>query len=202
MATGQTTYIQHCDPDILIPQHISRRALISATFFLYVSIVAYVLDYPVTCVLLGSVYITTLLHWNAVKYIGTIKIVDSALATTIILKLTFVDRYRWCTKFHQYWMYVFYILVCGFATNEYLLYMQVTRFSNKVVYTKSLYTIWPLTLLNYTNPNTYKRERAYYRSTYTHMFFIHIFPTTISAMFATISYQQCNWPCIGDNYSE
>ena len=195
MTTIPTVYKQHCDPHILIPQHISRRAFISATFLLNNSIIAYVLDYQVLCVLLGFVYVTTLLHWNAVKYKGIIKTLDTVIATTTILYLTFIDRYRFCPKHQEYWLYVFGAIVCGFTMNEYLLYMQVTRYSNQVKYIKNNYETWPLTLLNYTNPNTYNRELAYYRSTYTHMFFVHILPLVMSSIFAIISHYQCNWKC-------
>jgi len=202
MSSSVIRYKQHCDPDILIPQHISRRACISATFFLYVALLAHVLKYPVMCILLGFVYVLTLLHWNAVKHTGKIKTIDTTMANITVLYITFIDRYRWCPDYQRYWMHVFYIIICGFLTNEYLLHMQVTRFSNKIVYIENKYTRWPLNLLNYTNPNTAERERAYYRSTYTHMFFIHVLPTTMSATFAILSHYQCNWTCDSDNYSE
>jgi hypothetical protein len=191
-----SVYRQHCDISILIPQHISRRAFISAPLLLYNSVLAYSLNYKIICILLGSVYITTILHWNAVKYSSKIKTIDTVLANITILHLTFVDSYRFCPDHQQYWMYVFYIILGGFAMNEYLLYMQVTRFSNTVVYVENTYTKWPLSLLNYTNPNTYERELAYYRSTYTHMFFVHIVPSVISFLFGILSHYQCNWKCI------
>lgn len=188
-------YKQHCDADILIPQHISRRALISATFFLYNSVLAYVLDYRVMCILLGTVYVSTILHWNAVKYRGTIKTVVSSLAVITIARLTFVDSYRFCPIYQQYWMYVFSTIIGGFIVNEFLLYMQVTRYSNKITNIENQYGVWPLTLFNYTNPNTYARELAYYRSSHTHMFFIHILPSITSSIFGILSHYQCNWKC-------
>jgi len=186
-------YAQQQDPDILIPQHISRRAFISATFLLHNSILSYVLNYQVMCVLLGFVYITTLLHWNAVKYSGIIKTVDTVLANITIVYLTFVDSHRFCPIYHKYWNYVFSTTIGGFVVNEGLFYMQVTRYSNKVKYIETQYDFWPLTLLNYTNPNTYKRELAYIRNTHMHMFFVHIFPSISSAIFAILSHYQCNW---------
>lgn len=132
------------------------------------------------------------MHWNAVKYHGIIKTVDTVLANITIVRLTFVDSYRFCPIYHQYWMYVFSFIIGDFAINEGLLYMQVTRYENRVKYIENKYETWPLTLLNYTNPNTYKRELAYYRSTYTHMFFVHILPSVMSAIFAILSHYQCN----------
>lgn len=114
------------------------------------------------------------------------------LANITIVRLTFVDSYRFCPIYHQYWMYVFSFIIGDFAINEGLLYMQVTRYENRVKYIENKYETWPLTLLNYTNPNTYKRELAYYRSTYTHMFFVHILPSVMSAIFAILSHYQCN----------
>uniref|UniRef100_A0A6C0HHA1 Uncharacterized protein n=1 Tax=viral metagenome TaxID=1070528 RepID=A0A6C0HHA1_9ZZZZ len=188
-------YKQHQDPNILIPQHISRRAFVSATFFLQNCILAYALEYRVLCILMGSVYIATLLHWNEVKYHGILRTVDTMLANIAVLYLTFIDSYYFCPIYQQYWFYVFGSAIGGFAVNQYLLHMQITRYSNQVKYIANQYETWPLTLLNYTNPNTYNRELAYLRNTHMHMFFIHILPSISAAIFAILSHYQCNWTC-------
>ena len=58
MATEQTIYTQHCDPVILVPQHISRRACVSGIFMLYNCIYAYSVDYPLMSFLLEVPYLT------------------------------------------------------------------------------------------------------------------------------------------------
>ena len=195
MASKQIIYTQHCDPVILVPQHISRRACVSGIFMLYNCIYAYSVDYPLASFLLGCVYITTLLFWNKVTFTGFIKTLDICIANVLVVRLTFVDSYRWCPEYTRYWKYVYCIALGSYAINEYLLYRQVRRFSNKVMHIEDKYTRWPLSLLNYTNPNTAERERAYYRSTYNHIFFIHFLLQIIAYLFVTLSYHQCNWTC-------
>jgi len=194
MTSIPTVYKQHDDHHILIPQHISRRAFISATFLLNNSILAYVLNYPVLSILSGLLYITTLLHWNAVKHWGIIRIIDAILANTTILYLTFISSAQFCPIYQQYMFYVAGFVGSSFAINKYMLHMQVTYYSNRIIYIGE-YETWPLTLLNYTNPNTYTRELAYIRNVYIHMFCVHIFPSIMSSIFVILSHYQCNWKC-------
>ena len=202
---------QHTDKIILIPQHISRIALFSVQFVLFVCYLAYIYEYTRLCILLFGLYVSSILHWNKVQHKGIVKTIDIILANSVFMHVTIFD----CNRFiHKYiWYITAVISVSGFITNEYLFYHQVLtplriypkgahgnftllnrpimgdlivqRCKNKKVGFISKY--WYFSL-DYTNPNTMNRELAYYRSTFTHMFFIHVLPTTVCAYLGVSSY--------------
>ena len=88
------------DDTIIIPQHISRHAFCSASFILFDSLLAFVLEYHVTGILLFFLYVSTMLHWNCVRRMSIIKIVDIILAISVLSYVTFVDIYRF-TPYYQ-----------------------------------------------------------------------------------------------------
>ncbi len=175
----------YCREHIRIPQHISRYAHLSATFFLYNSILAYVLKYRVLSFLLLCLYITTILHWNDCKY-GIIRNIDIIILCVTLAYVTFIESHNIFPKYRSYWFYLLGFVIIIHAINEYIFYMH-TRNSTEYVYVKHTYKTWPLTFLNYTEPNTYKRELAYTLATYLHMWFVHIIPSIVSAGFAILS---------------
>jgi len=85
---------QHTDNIILIPQHISRVALISVQFLIFVCYLAYIYEYNRLCVLLFGLYVSSILHWNKVKYEGIVKTIYILLANGVILHVTIFDCYR------------------------------------------------------------------------------------------------------------
>lgn len=176
---------QHTDTIVLVPQHISRIALFSVQFVLFVCYLAYIYEYNRLCILLFGLYVSSIFHWNKVQHKGIIKTTDIILANSVFIHVTIFD----CNRFiHKYiWYITASICVTGFITNEYLFYHQVLKNKNKRVTFTNKY--WYFSL-DYTNPNTMNRELAYYRSTFTHMFFIHILPTTVCAYCGISSYNQ------------
>jgi len=178
---------QHTDNIVLIPQHISRIALISVQFLLFVCYLAYIYEYNRLCVLLFGLYISSILHWNKIQYKGLIKTIDILLVNGVFLHVTIFDCYRFSNSHRFLWYNTAIISVVAFITNEYLFYHQVLKNKNKKVQFTDKY--WYFSL-DYTNPNTMNRELAYYRSTFTHMLFIHILPTTVCAYSGISSYNQ------------
>jgi len=178
---------QHTDNIILVPQHISRIALFSVQFILFVFYLAYIYEYNRLSVLLFGLYISSILHWNKIQYKGLIKTVDIILVNGVFLHVTIFDCYRFSKSHRFLWYNTAIICVVAFITNEYLFYHQVIKYKNKKVAFTDNY--WYFSL-DYTNPNTMNRELAYYRSTFTHMMFIHILPTTVCAYSGISSYMQ------------
>jgi hypothetical protein len=174
---------QHTDNIILIPQHISRIALFSVQLVLFVCYLAYIYEYTRLCILLFGLYVSSIFHWNKVKYEGIVKTIDILFANGVFIHVTIFD----CNRFiyRNIWYVTAVISIVGFITNEYLFYHQVLKYKNKRVIFTGKY--WYFSL-DYTNPNTMNRELAYYRSTFTHMFFVHILPTTVCAYLGVSSY--------------
>ena len=182
-------YLQHIDLDILVPQHISKNALYSAQAFIILSCVAFMYKYYNLFILLFMLYISSLLHWRKVKYFSLIKVIDIILAFLTISVITFYDITRFCPFYRNIWYYSVFIISTAFTTNEILFYYQILRYKNKII--DKPCKKYHYFSLEYTNPNTIQREFAYYRSTYTHMIFIHIVPSIVSSYCAIKSDYYC-----------
>lgn len=177
-----TMYLQHNDNDVLIPQHISRNAFYSIQLLLLNSLIAYKLNYNNSFYNLSILYVLSIIHWNKVKHRGIIKTLDTTMASYSMFCFTYFESNRFIRVYQQIWYLCVVFSLFGFFMNEYLLYYQVVNEKKTNIRSKFHYFS-----LQYTIPNTYERELAYYRSTYTHMFFLHIFPFTISGTFAILS---------------
>ena len=143
--------------EILIPQHISRKAFYSAQSFVLLSYLAYCLQFYKLGILSLCLYFSTLIHWNKVMRISVIKIIDIILTVTNVISVTFYDDDMFDEQNKIIWRYAMSITTIAFITNEVVFYISISN----------------------TLPNTIKRELVYYRSVYVHMFFLHFFqPST------------------------
>ena len=61
-----TVFLQHNDPYILIPQHISRQAFYSIQVLGFCIGAAYYTKYYITCLIISILYTTSMLHWNKI----------------------------------------------------------------------------------------------------------------------------------------
>jgi len=192
-----TIYLQHEDPEILIPQHISRKAFYSATGFLINAIISFIFDYKISAPLLFTLFVTTLLHWNKVKHKGIIKTIDIFFAVITSIYLLLVDSYRFCPEYQVYWFYGHYITVSAFVINECIFYLRTTPITIYIpfILRTSVFVPCSNVLTFYTKPNTYERELVYYINAYTHMFFCHIQPTVLFTIFSILSHYKCNKVC-------
>ena len=175
-------YLQHIDPIVLIPQHISRNAFYSIQMILIACGVAYFLEYYITFFLFFVIYITSLIHWNEVRYKSIVKNVDIALIIIGTLNLTLIESIKFI-EYRVVWFYFLPIFIGSFIMNERLLHYQVLIHKNEVIKDKTddkdKIVKFHYFSLEYTWPNTEARELAYYRSTYTHMFCIQICPFAV-----------------------
>jgi hypothetical protein len=175
-------FLQHNDQKILIPQHISRKAFFSIQTILVNMIIAYILKYNVTFYNLSILYVLSMIHWNKVKRKGLIKTLDTTMASYSMFYFTYIDSNRYLLVYQKLWYICVFCSLFGFFMNEYLLYYQILHERKNNIRSKFFYFS-----LEYTMPNTYERELAYYRSTYTHMFFLHVLPFTMSGTFAILT---------------
>jgi len=166
-------FVQHNDPLVRIPQHISRNAFYTSPFFLMSSYYVYSrMEHILLSSLLLAVFFTTVGHWNKVYYNSLIKTVDVFIALSILVVATFHDSYYLESYYRNTWLCSMSISICAFTINEYVLHIRITPNSreNKITIGN---TTW---VLKYIEPHTMEREQAYYLSTYVHMFFLHILP--------------------------
>ena len=162
------------DETTLIPYHISRYGCYSSGFIMAASIFAAMRKYYVTSLLAFIQSILSYLNWSHVKMFSIVKIMDIMVACFILLHVTFVDSAKFRPEYQQLWYITLVILLVVFVVNETLLYYQV----KSPVYNNITQPLWNNSYfsLTYTQPGTLEREYAYYRSTVTHISFIHMLP--------------------------
>jgi len=175
--------------DILIPQHISRRAFYSAPFILMDAIVGFYLGphYYRISSLMVCLFFTTLLHWNKVMTWekGHIKKIDIVLASTSILSLHLIEKHHFVSPYREIWNATFWLTCFLFLMNETLFYFQIYRYSlDKSTREPKKYHYFSLAV---SAPQTQYREYCYYRNVYTHMAVVHMLPATMSAYCAIMS---------------
>jgi len=158
------------DSTIIVPQHISRHAFCSAQFILFDSLLAFVLEYHILSCNLFLLYVSTMLHWNCVRRMTVIKIVDIILTVSSVSRMTFIDIVRFTPYYQTVWNVHVFIAIVMFVVNETLFYYQVTNSENRDKTNNHFHYF----SLKYTMPNSPAREMAYYRNVYTHMFFLHV----------------------------
>jgi hypothetical protein len=174
------------DDTIIIPQHISRHAFCSASFILFDSLLAFVLEYYVLGSILLLLYFSTMLHWNCVRRMSVIKIIDIVLAMSDMFHVTLIDSYRFTPYYRSVWWISTTSSFIMFVVNEILFYYQVSteKNPNRIMIKSSYFHYFSL---EYTPPNSQARELAYYRNVFTHMFFLHILPPCVSVICASRS---------------
>ena len=199
-------FVEHEDPQILVPRHISRNAFVSIQCFLLVCILAYQLEYYYVAVHLSFIYICSLLHWRCVYRTGLIKTIDTIIAFSFFIIFTLYDSARFY-EFRPMWISTALISTGMFTVNEVLLQYQVLyprEMPEMIVYTdRRIRWIRNYFSLTYTKPNTAAREWAYYRSVYTHMLFVHFLPTIVCAFcgVATSKYGRFDNPMLCEEFA-
>ena len=191
-----TVFLQHNDPYILIPQHISRQAFYSIQVLGFCIGAAYYTKYYITCLLISILYTTSMLHWNKIYYSSIIKKLDIFAVIVLVLNVTFYDSYYY-KEYKIYWFICCPLFILTFIMNETLFYYQVLKNGDKKNDDKKFHYF----SLQYTEPNTRERELAYYRSTYTHMLATHIIPFLVCLYCSVCSPYSPNLPDLPDSFS-
>ncbi len=171
---------------ILVPQHISRLAFYSAPLILFNSAIAHKYKYYALSACLTTLTITTILHWNKIKPDGIIRKIDTILASSTIAYGTYISL-SFSPVYRTVCITANVLAVNTFCVNNWLFYHQTQKKSKILVIANGPEQLeyennyWYFSLYP-TKPGSLSREQAYYRSTYTHLFFIHILPTIILSL--------------------
>ena len=194
-------FLQHNDPYILIPQHISRQAFYSIQVLGFCIGAAYYTKYYITCLLISILYTTSMLHWNKIYYSSIIKKLDIFAVIVLVLNVTFYDSYYY-KEYKIYWFICCPLFILTFIMNETLFYYQVLKNGDKKNGDKKNDDKkFHYFSLQYTEPNTRERELAYYRSTYTHMLATHIIPFLVCLYCSVCSPYSPYSPDLPDSFS-
>jgi hypothetical protein len=194
---------------LIVPQHISRVAFFSAPFLICAGVMSHIYNYVSLTICLSGLLITSIMYWNKIQKYSIIKMVDIGLAISVLLIMTGISMSDFDEQYKRLWNQTVFISIVMYFINNILFYYQIlpetiepfvpfVPFVPTVPFTEecnvdadidSVATsatqpsatesgYWYFSLVC-TRPNTADRERAYYRSTYTHMFFLHMLPTMI-----------------------
>jgi sensor histidine kinase YesM len=162
------------DERLLIPEYISRYGCYSSACIMVASIFAAIHKFYVISTMAFVQSILSYFNWRAVKMFSVVKMMDIILACLILLHVTFIDSAKFRPEYQRLWVFTLVIVLAIFTMNEFLLYYQVKT----PVYDSDPNNNQYFSLA-YTQPGTMEREYAYYRSTLTHICFIHILPVFV-----------------------
>lgn len=158
--------------ELLIPQHISIYGCYTSLCIFIGGIYAGMCQFYIPSMLAILLSITSYMNWKKVAMFSWIKIIDSIIASSLILYISFVDSYRFYPTTRFVWITAVGTVFVVFVINETLLYYQV----KKPIYVDDIpYSSYQYFSTYYTAPGTPQREYAEYRSTFTHIITIHIF---------------------------
>ena len=138
--------------EIITPQYISRQAFYTIPLFGITSLVAFLYDFQRISFCCFGVMLTSFAHWNIVKKNGIERNADRVF---VILTYTsfWLDSQRFCPEYLMRWYPIMVFNSGVYIANQYVFYR---------IYESSR------------DPKVLEMNN--YRSTYIHLFFIHILP--------------------------
>jgi hypothetical protein len=164
-------YLQHTDPVVCVPQHISRYGLFSVQLFLLTAICNYIYDYNVLTVIGLTLYITSLFHWYKIKTTGFFKTLDVTTCIITINYITFNDSAYFCPINRKLWILSAIVSIISYLTNKYIDSYQQFPKGTRYFAADEPYQYFSL---KYTWPNTLQRELSYKYTTYVHIILLHV----------------------------
>ena len=181
-------YLQHTDPVICVPQHISRYGLYSEQLILLNAICNYIYGYKILTIIGLSLYTTSLLHWYKMKSTGLIKTLDVTMCVITINYITFNDSAYFCPLNRQLWFLSTFICIAAYLTNTYIGSYQQFPKGSRYFAGDEPYRYFSL---KYTWPNTLQRELAYKYATYVHIILLHV-NLTCACTYGVFSSPSCS----------
>lgn len=150
-------YIEHNDPVIYIPRHISKIGVYTSHIILLNSIITFIYKYRLLALLEFILYITSVQLWREIKHECIERKIDVCAVVSTLSYATYTS-YHMKPIYTYIWISSLILATIVYIKNDYMFYCQIK-------YTKGL---------EYTLPNTYQRECAYYRNVITHCITLHL----------------------------
>jgi len=152
--------------EIITPQYISRKAFYTIPLFGITSLVAFFYDFQRLSLCCFGLMLTSFAHWNLLKKNGIERNVDRIMVV-ITYTILFLDSTRFCPKYKSIWNLSTALSMMTYSTNQFIFYR---------IYET---TIDPVLL-----------EQNSIRSTYIHLFFLHVLPN-LSCIYGIITAGNC-----------
>jgi len=181
-------YLQHTDPIVCVPQHISRYGLYSAQLILLNTICNYIYSYNIITIIGIALYLTSLLHWRKIKSTGLVKILDVITCVITINCITFNDSAYFCPWNRLIWFLSAFVSIIAYSTNKYIEGYQQFPKGTDYFSENEPYRYFSL---KYTLPNTLHRELSYKYATYVHIIFLHV-NLTCACTYGVVTSPSCS----------
>jgi hypothetical protein len=181
-------YLQHTDPIIVVPQHISRYGLYSAQLFLLTSICNYIYSYNILTVIGLTLYIMSLLHWYKIQSTGLVKTLDVTTCVITMNYITFNDSAYFCPINRKLWFLSAFVSIAAYLTNHYICSYQQFPKGSRYFAGDEPYRYFSL---KYTWPNTLHREVSYKYATYVHIILLHV-NLSCACIYGVVSSPSCS----------
>ena len=152
--------------EILTPQYISRQAFYTIPLFGITSLVAFFYDFQRVSICCLGVMLTSFAHWNIVKKQGIERNADRVMVFFTYTSF-WLDSQRFCPEYLVWWYPITLFSTGVYIANQYIYYrIYESSRDSKVL------------------------EINNYRSTYIHLFFIHIVPN-VTYIYGVVTSRQC-----------
>jgi hypothetical protein len=181
-------YLQHNDPIICVPQHISRLGLYSTQLFLLTAICNYIYDYNILTVIGITLYIISLLHWRKIKSTGLVKTLDVTTCFITMNYITFNDSLYFCPINRKLWFLSAFVSIVAYLINKYIEFYQQSYKGSNYFLANEPYRYFSL---KYTWPNTLHRELSYKYSVFVHIILLHV-NLSCACIYGVVSSPSCS----------
>lgn len=184
-----TTYEQHDDKDVIIPDKIAFPLFISSHLLLVTSILCASYHMWTFFVVLFVVYLTSINHWRAPRFSSWARRLDYVAVFTSIAYGSYYATTLSISNTLIWFIGIFFVAII-FSCNEYLYYYQVMKSisgdmqydhdidSIKTNFTSNekaaLFVFYP------TKPNTIERENVYKRTVFVHLVCVHVLANSLA----------------------
>jgi hypothetical protein len=174
-----TQFAQHDDPDVVIPDRISRALLWSSQLLVINGIVAYAHALFVLGTLLVVVWFTSILHWHKPRFSSPRRIIDYTAVATLVGYSTYFST-TLSTMYMLVWFIGLGCIAIIFTLNETAFYLQIGKTppgddddtataANSLQIPSQIAQQFP-----YAPPNTKERDWVFKRCAYVHLFAVHV----------------------------
>ena len=169
-----STFKQHNDADVIIPDHISSYLVVSAHLLLLNCIVALVYSLYVLGALLLCVYITSIIHWRKPRFSSVWRFIDYIFVAGTIGYGTYLST-TLSAAYMITWLVGLAVVGLIFATNETAYYLQIgkTPLGDEEESARGV-------LLPYAPPNTPEREWVFLRTALVHLVCVHVLANALT----------------------
>jgi hypothetical protein len=172
--TEQSTFKQHNDSDVIIPDDISSYLVVSAHLLLLNCIVALVYSLYVLGALLLCVYLTSIIHWRKPRFSSIWRSIDYIFVAGTIGYGTYLST-TLSVAYMITWLVGLSVVGLIFATNETAYYLQIgkTPLGDEEESARGV-------LLPYAPPNTPEREWVFLRTAFVHLVCVHVLANALT----------------------